>query len=88
MGATQVNLKEVFTHHSGFRTNFQEFIEQSLPLVESTDARNTRMMSQVSVHKYQSISSLKGKYANDPSWKEFSRFLEEHDRQMNELYKE
>lgn len=88
MGTTQVNLREVLTQHSGFKTNFQEFTEPSLPMVESTDAHNTKMMSQVSVHKYQPIRSLKGKYANDASWEEFSRFLEDYDRQMNELYRE
>lgn len=81
----QVNLREVFTHHSGFKTNFQEVVEQSQPTVEATDALNTIIMSQ---NEYQSIRSLKGKYANDPSWKEFSNFLEEYDRQINDLYQE
>ncbi len=85
MGTTQVILREVFTHHSGFKTNFQEFTEQSQPTVEATDALNTLIMSQ---NEYQSIRPLKGKYANDPSWKEFPNFLEEYDRQINELYKE
>ena len=85
MGTTQVILREVSAYHSGLKTNFQESPEQSQPTVEATDAINTMIMSQ---NEYQSILPLKGKYANDPSWKEFPDFLEEYDRQINDLYKE
>ena len=89
MGTTQASLKRVYP--SVARMEFIEYpgrTECSRPTAEATDAHDTVNVSEYAMREYQSIASLRGKYADDPFWDSFPDFLEEYDRQINDLYEE
>lgn len=74
-----------------FIKDYKFRIHVQMPKDNISDTASTAIQATVSMYspsEYQSILPLKGKYSNDPFWETFPDFLEEYNRQINDLYKE